>query len=267
MIIQKIVIKENEKITMQLSFKKRLTTVIKSDIIIDVINNVMGNATCDVYVNDYTFCAEVDLSDTFFICGQKNHGSAFWDISVTRKGSAIDCAQEYFNEIKVSGEMEELSCFCNFKAKKYPHRINSYKDVSEHYTEGEFARITNGYGTTRCFRSFTNNYIKTFEPIRLRKEKDLFLKLLPNGKFIVENSESDECVTLSQSEKLLYHYYSFIAIVDFWERAEKIRNMNLVKKPILISGLFEFLDESINLEEICNRTKKIGRQVILLIGN
>jgi hypothetical protein len=62
---------------------------------------------------------------------------------------------------------------------------------------------------------------------------------------------------------MLYHYLSFISIADFWSRAEKIRNLNRVNKPLIVSNFLERLDNSIDLSEIVRRTNKIDRQVIM----
>jgi hypothetical protein len=107
------------------------------------------------------------------------------------------------------------------------------------------------------------DYIKHFEPIKLRDDKDLYLKLSNEGEFNVGLINSNEKVFLSESETVLYHYLSFISIADFWSRAEKIRNLNRVNKPLIVSNFLERLDCSIDLSEIVRRTNKIDRQVIM----
>jgi hypothetical protein len=97
----------------------------------------------------------------------------------------------------------------------------------------------------------------------LREDKDLFLKLSSDGEFNVGYLNSDEKVLLSESENVLYHYLSFISIAGFWSRAEKIRNLNRVNKPLIVSNFLERLDGSIDLSEIVRRTNKIDRQVIM----
>ena len=65
----------------------------------------------------------------------------------------------------------------------------------------------------------------------MREDKDLILKLLPTGKFQVESTNMGDKVNLSEVENVLYHYYSFINVADFWDRADRIRNIFSVKKP------------------------------------
>ena len=94
----------------------------------------------------------------------------------------------------------------------------------------------------------------------------MYLNLLPNGKFVITDSQICEVVSLSESEKQMYHYYSFLSLADFWSRAEKIRNFNRVNKPLMIAGLVERLDESADLSEVLRRTDKLDRQTILFVS-
>ena len=124
----------------------------------------------------------------------------------------------------------------------------------KYYPNGDFSALTNGYGTTRSFRGFIIDYIKNFKPVKLREGKELFLKLSSEGEFNVGYLDSNEKVFLSQSETVLYHYLSFINIADFWSGAEKIRNLNRINKPLIVSHFLELLDESIDLSEILFKT-------------
>ena len=138
-----------------------------------------------------------------------------------------------------------------------------YKNAPEYYSNGEFSLYTNGYGSTRSFRGFLANFIKHFKPIRLRENKDFFLKLNKSGEFSVGYLNNDEKVLLSESENVLYHYFSFISIADFWDRAERIRNMHQVKMPLVVATLLDHLDESINLNYLFDKTNCIDRQIII----
>ena len=108
-------------------------------------------------------------------------------------------------------------------------------------------------------------YIKYFKPIKLRDDKDLLLKLLPTGKFQVESTQRGDKVNLSEVENVLYHYYSFINVADFWDRADRIRNIFSVKKPLIVSSLLECIDESVNISEILRKTNSLDRQTIIFV--
>ena len=261
MYIKKITIEKNGKIAENLEFSKGLSVIKGSAETYDIIKLLVGKheIACSFY--DVRFWATVELDKTYYICGNKKKGALLFDVSVC--SDDIECAEEYFNTVSESDEIDSALFFHRFKKQDFPHKLFKYRDLLKYYPNGDFSAITNGYGTTRSFRGFITDYIKHFKPIKLREDKDLFLKLSNDGEFNVGLINSNEKVFLSESENVLYHYLSFISIADFWSRAEKIRNLNHVNKPLIVSNFLELLDESINLSEIVRRTNKIDRQVII----
>ena len=175
-----------------------------------------------------------------------------------------DITEHYLNLISHNLEEDSLNIFQNFKRQKYPHRLLKYKDIDRYYGISDFKSITGGYGTTRSFRAFLNEYIRDFEPIKINQSKEYYIHLLLSGEFIVKCK--DEAITpfLSESESVLYHYICFLCLADFWSSAENIRNINRINKPIIVSDFIERIDNSISLSEVMDRTVKIGRQVIIV---
>lgn len=173
----------------------------------------------------------------------------------------------YLNLISHNTEEDSLNVFNHFKKQKYPHRLLKYKDVDKYYGMHDFGNITHGYGTTRSFRAFLNDYIKNFEPIRINKDKEYFIQLLPSGEFIVKYGYVSITPHLSESELVLYHYICFLCLADFWSHAESIRNINRIDKPIIVSDFLERIDDSINLSDIMERTLQLERQVIIITPN
>lgn len=262
--IKRIIVKENEKTAVSLSFKDGLTAVENNDYVLDVIFCVLGKKSPSVFSKNYEFLAEVFVDDTYFVSGKKLKGASNWEVTVVKENSEIDCSKEYYEMLKTNDEIDNLSYFYKFKNQGYTHRLEHYKDILKYYPENDFANITHGYGTTRSFRGFMTQYIKNFKPIKLINDRNLYLKLLPNGRFVVMDAESNKKTRLSNNEKILYHYYSFLSLADFWARAERIRNLNRVNKPLIVSQFLEFLDNSIDLQEIGRSANRIGRQVIML---
>ena len=229
----------------------------------DIIKLLLGKHEAARSFYNVEFLAVVELDKTYCISGSKHRGELLFNVCVCADN--IECTKEYFELVRQNDEMDSSLFFHRFKRQDYPHKLFRYKDLLEYYPQGNFAALTNGYGTTRSFRGFITNYIKHFKPIRLREDKDLFLKLSKDGEFRVGYLNNDEKVFLSESEKVIYHYLSFISIADFWSRAEKIRNLNRVKKPLIVSNFLELLDDSIDLSEIVCCTNKIDRQVIMFL--
>ena len=263
--IKELIINKNGKIAVNLSFSEGLTAVENRPVIKDAIHAILGKDTEEKYDCDYMFFAEVFIDQIYCLRGIKPKGEPIWAFLVQREGDGNECTSEYFDLLTSNAEMDELTFFHRSRSQNYPDRLMRYNDILTHYPEGDFARITNGYGKTRSFRGFVTSYIKHFKPICLNENKNLYLNMLPSGRFVITDSQKREVTALSESEKQLYHYHSFLSLADFWSRAEKIRNLNRVNKPLMIAGLVERLDESADLSEVLHRTDRLDRQTILFV--
>lgn len=259
--VKQIVIEKNGKITESLWFNKELSVVKGSAEVYDIIKLLLGIKEAAHSFYNVRFFAVVELDKIYYICGSKNKGDLLFEFSVF--SNETECAEEYFDTLKETDEIDSSLFFHRFKRQDFPHKLFKYRDLLKYYPNGEFSALTNGYGTTRSFRGFITDYIKHFKPIRLRVDKDIFLKLSTDGEFNAGFIDSNENVFLSESENVLYHYLSFISIANFWSKAEKIRNLNRVNKPLIVSRFLELLDDSIDLSEILNKTKNLDRQVII----
>ncbi len=265
MFIKKIVIEKNKKIAESFNFNKNLSVANGSAEVYDIIKLLLGKHEAAKSFCNLRFFAEVWLDKTYYIRGSKNKKELLFNFSVLCEDSENDCAEEYFKTVCQSEEMDSALFFHRFKRQDYPHKLTRYNDVFKYYPNGEFAFLTNGYGLTRSFRGFVADYIKHFKPIKLTARKDLYLKLSAEGEFNVGYLHSDENIILSGGENTLYHFLSFISIADFWDRAEKIRNMNCALKPLIISTFLEQLDESVDLSDVLRKTNSLRRQTILFV--
>ena len=259
--VKQIVIEKNGKITESLKFDKGLSVIKGSAETYDIIKLLLGIKEAARSFHNIRFLSVVELDKTYYIRGNKNKGDLLFSVSVF--SDEIECTEEYFEMVKESVEIDSALFFHRFKRQDFPHKLFKYRDLLKYYPNGDFSAITNGYGTTRSFRGFITDYIKHFKPIKLRSDKEIFLKLSADGEFNVGFINSNDKVFLSESESVLYHYLSFISIADFWSRAEKIRNLNRVNKPLIVSRFLELLDDSIDLSEVVIKTRKIDRQVII----
>ncbi len=259
--IKQIIIEKNGKITESLEFNKGLSVVKGSAEIYDIIKLLLGIKEAARSFYNIRFLSVVEHDKTYYIRGSKNKGDLLFDVSIF--SDETECTEEYFDTLKEADEINSSLFFHRFKRQDFPHKLFRYRDLLKYYPNGDFSPITNGYGTTRSFRGFITDYIKNFKPIKLREDKDLYLKLSNEGEFNVGLINSNEKVFLSESETVLYHYLSFISIADFWSRAEKIRNLNHVNKPLIVSNFLERLDCNIDLSEIVHLTNKIDRQIII----
>lgn len=88
-----------------------------------------------------------------------------------------------------------------------------------------------------------------------------------NGEFKVLSGDRsmDLTLCLSESENILYHYLCFLNLSEFWYGIEQIKNMNHARKPLIISDFLERIDNSIDITDFVDRTRKLGRQTFLML--
>lgn len=265
--VKKIVLEKDGKTTDEYNFNNTLTVVSGSAELYDIIRLLLGIRESARSFHNVKFYAVVELDEMYHIHANKNKGDSFFSVSINKADQETDCTEEYFQLVQQNKELDSSLFFNHFKRQDYPHKLFKYRDLLKYYPDRLFAELTNGYGTTRSFRGFVTSYIKHFKPIKLCEKKQLFLKLSKTGTFTVGYLDDDQDVCLSQSENMLYNYLSFISVADFWARAERIRNLNLLNKPLVISCFLQFFDETIDLNKIVRYLSKIDRQVILMINN
>ena len=128
----------------------------------------------------------------------------------------------------------------------------------------ELHRTTDGYTRIRSFRAYLTNFIKNFQPENLCEGKQYEIAIDDNGIYTVRHPKHGTDVYLSESEQRLFRYLCFLRTAEFWRGFEELRNINNVKKPLVVENFIEKLDDSIDLSYIANRTVRLGRQVILL---
>lgn len=265
MCIKEIVIEKKGGLTKIYRFNDTVTAIPYDLEVYNIIKLVLGIYCTSVWKDeDINFLVIVEIDGVYKFYGMKKIGEPLCT-TVRKENERFGFIEEYNDLVKQNPESDSIVLFDSFKRQDYPHKLFKYKDLLKYYPNGDFAKLTNGYGTTRSFRGFVTDYIKNFKPIRLRENKDLYLKLSKDGEFKVGYLDSEEDIILSESENMLYHYLSFISIADFWERAERVRNLNFVIKPLLVLNFSKFLDESIVIDDIIRISHKLERQVILFV--
>ncbi len=125
-------------------------------------------------------------------------------------------------------------CFDDFEKENYPLRLAYYKD-NKYFYKGKFSAQTNGIGETRSFRAFVSEFIKSYKPELINKEKDLWLSLKSNGEFVVTKGEKGKATAdLTPKDFFLYNLLCFLNLVRFWDEFNEIRNINTRKNPVII---------------------------------
>ena len=140
-----------------------------------------------------------------------------------------------------------------------------YLDEDRYYSPSDLSKRTDRLSETNAFRSYLKTFIKDFKSETIRDGKRYELYLKKDGRYAVRyTGENDMPVFLSESEQTLFRYLCFFRTAEFWQGFEELRNLHCVKKPIIIADFLERLDESIDMQDVLERTKRLNRQIIIL---
>lgn len=137
------------------------------------------------------------------------------------------------------------------------------------YRNGENAPVDLAGATQRrtelnIFRSHLIGYIKAFQPEPIHCRKNYLITINKDGCFSVICPGVPGRVSLSETEKKLFHYNCFLHIAEFWANIERLRDLHHEKKPLVIQNFLEYLDASTDISALLARTAKLRRQIILL---
>ena len=178
--------------------------------------------------------------------------------------SGTDVTNEYLYLTKHSYEQDLADVFSGDEDEA-SYRFLRYANEDLYYSKGELSKVTGGLSDIKAFRRYLHDFLDNFEPELLRDGKGYEIFLSESGRYAVRYKDSGSVTNmLSASEKMLFKYLCFLRTAEFWHGFEEIRNLHGIKKPLIISGFLEKLDESIDVRELLNRAKKLKRQTILI---
>ena len=178
--------------------------------------------------------------------------------------SGADVTSEYLYLTGHSYE-QDLSDVFSGDEKDIYCRFLKYANEDFYYSNGGLAKSTDGLSNIKAFRRYLRDFLDNFEPELLREGKGYEIFIKKNGRYAVRcRYDGAVAEALSQSERVLFRYLCFLRTAEFWHGFEELRNLHGIKKPLLISGFLEKLDESIDVSELLFRTEKLQRQTILI---
>ena len=147
-------------------------------------------------------------------------------------------------------------------------RVLEYANEDLYYAPRELSRQTAGASELGAFRAYLRDFIDSFESETIREKRHHEIILEKNGRYVARNKlDGDRNVTLSESERTLFRYLCFLHTAEFWQGFEDMRNLNGIRKPLVIKDLLERLDESVDVSELLERSLQLGRQMIVLQYN
>lgn len=178
--------------------------------------------------------------------------------------SKKDVTHEYLYSTTHTYEQDLTDVFSNNEEEIFL-RFLKYANEDLYYSKDELSRNTDGLSNIKAFRRYLGEFIESFEPELLRDGKGYEIVLRKDGRYAVRyRTHGLRSNMLSESERMLFKYLCFLRTAEFWHGFEQIRNLHSIKKPLLISGFLEKLDESIDVGELLLRTEKLKRQTILI---
>lgn len=158
---------------------------------------------------------------------------------------------------------EEFRMCCFHGLGDYPVRLPQYRQPEDR-DPGSFGEDTNPAGQTQLFAHHLRQFVMGYKPQKLLEEKNYWLSLEPDGRFIVRWGEGgEEILSLSETEQRIYHYLCFLQIVEFWSALQEQCCYADTKLPLLIRGFAERLDESVDLPKLLARAEALERQTLI----
>ena len=178
--------------------------------------------------------------------------------------SGKDAASEYLYLTGHSCEQDLADVFSGDEDEA-SYRFLRYANEDLYYSKGELSKVTDGLSDINAFRRYLRDFLGNSQPELLRDGKGYEIFLSESGRYAVRYKDGGSVTdTLSVSEKMLFKYLCFLRTAEFWRGFEEIRNLHGIKKPLLISGFLERLDEAIDAKEFLSRAETLKRQVILI---
>lgn len=175
-----------------------------------------------------------------------------------------DATAEYLRLTEHCLEQDDAESFSGEGESDSP-RFLRYAEEKDAYAPRELSARTEGLSDIKAFRAYLRGFIKSFCPEDIREGKKYRIIMTGDGRYGISYGDANEVrVFLSASEKLMFKYLCFLRTAEFWCGFEQIRNMHGIKKPLLVGGLLERIDESIDLSRIIKRTASLDRQVIVI---
>lgn len=177
--------------------------------------------------------------------------------------SGEDATAEYGYLTAHSKEENRCDLFNGDDAEDAP-RLLKYTAEDRFFACGELENLTRGATKLAFFRKVLRSFIRALAPEVIREGKRYELVTLADGEFAVRVRDGDYPVLLSEAEDRIFRYLCFLRTAEFWQEFEGMRNIHAVRKPLVIRGLLERLDEEISLTDIVKRTFALERQAIFI---
>ena len=184
-----------------------------------------------------------------------------------RDEGGSDVTGEYLHLTSHCDEHDLSGMYVDVK-ERIPSRLIRYMDEERYFAPGELSERTSGLSHMKSFRSYLRDFIRNFKSEPICPGKKYQFLLSEDGSYVASYTDCDGMpVLLSECESVLFRFLCALRTAEFWRGFEEMRNLNAVKKPFVIKGLLERIDESLDIGYLLDRAVKINDQVILLTSS
>lgn len=262
--------RRNEVFTQRFGDELNLIKSHYADEILDAICTVTNNKAPSTMrarrTEEYSVEAAVRLCGKDYFVSLRNDASGKAPFIRARDAGGNDATGEYLRLSSHPAEEDESELFTG-GASNGIFKVLQYFDEDRYYRPRELSRLTDRLSEIKAFRAYLRSYLRNFKGELIREGKRYELVMSGMGGYDVRYTDGGALpAALSESEQILFRYLCFLRTAEFWHGFEELRDLNCVKKPLLIGNFLERLDESIDVENILNRSSALSRQVIIVTG-
>ena len=166
-----------------------------------------------------------------------------------------DCFHRYENVV--------FNCSAEYEPRlKYSDFLSAYK--KRDFDERNEALLLK-QSKEKAFRVLLNEYIAEFKTKRISEQKNLYLDVTTQGKFIAVKKSGDKSFNydLSASEQVLFDFLCFMEFNKFRQIVNSVKDFNYKEKPLILVNFPDFLDESFDYISFL-RKQKLNRKIIIV---
>lgn len=157
--------------------------------------------------------------------------------------------------------MEERR-LCRFAGPgKYPTRLQQYLKCPEVFAEATKIGLI-ALSLTATFRHYLRRFIRKFRPEKLLPDKDLWLCIARDGRFLVRQGKNgEEIVNLSETDHYIFHYLCFLQLHQFWNGIRKHSRFPATRLLIAVRDFSDRMDESVDYDALLRRAECIAEHI------
>lgn len=201
------------------------------------------------------------------IAAQLQIGQNSLAVDINHIGSSTEKPIHIFPYLEaVTRTKEEQEFLCFIRPVGFHIQLQQYWECPESFVEWTTQPgSTISLSVTKTFRHYLRRFIRTFRPEKLLPDKNLWLQLAKDGRFLITRGKNgSEVCDLSETDALVFQYICFLQLRRFWNQIRRRSRYPAPILPVLIWDFSDRLDESVDYNALMERALEVSGQVIVL---